>query len=492
MAIERFIDVSITKSTPKVSGAGFGTLLVVTNSDLVTTGTRVIEFTTAAGVGTYFGTTSEEYKAALAYFSQSSDNEFQPEKILFGRFVDAASQGVIECGQEPLSVIADWQAITDGEFAITIDSGLVEVASLDFSSATSLDDVATVIDTGLSTDGSCIYLNGRFVINSDGTAGASSTVSLLDTVGTPAGTDISGTGYLDGDVLKSGSNPGGSILSQGQIAETPEDCTVWLENKNSEWYTMGFIKGYRDTDNLNLFATAIESRRKTLYITTNDSNTKINGNTTTFAYFCKNAGYKRSGADYSDDADLYPDMAYLGLQLPKTIGTTNWAFKTLPGIADGQAFEFPATTFTEEELNIILAMNVNAYTTTLNADFMFYGTNLGGKNVDKEGEYIDIVRNIDFLQARIEEGILNLFLTKDIVPYTDAGIAIIDNNLRSILDTYGVKQGILVEGSVVTSLPARADVSEANRDDRILPSVTFTAELSGAIDKVIIRGTVFI
>ena len=64
--------------------------------------------------------------------------------------------------------------------------------------------------------------------------------------------------------------------------------------------------------------------------------------------------------------------------------------------------------------------------------------------------------------------------------------------MKSMLDLYGVKQGILVEGSVVTSFPKRSEVSSVDRNDRLLPDGTFIAELQGAIDTVIVRGTVFI
>lgn len=490
-AIKRFVDVEIRKDAPRVSAAGFGILMVVTDSDLLSTTRRHRRFTTAESVGDFFGATSEEYKSADAFFFQDPFLENQPEEIQFGRFADAVTAALLECGDSPEIDVDTWKLVTDGEFAVTIDGGLVELAGLDFSTVTSMDDVAAVIDTALGANGDCYFLVNRFNINS-GTTGAASTITLLDTVAVPAGTDISGSDYLDGDVIVGPTNLGGSVLSQGQIAEDFDAAITAIESINNDWYAMGGIKKYRDDTVTEDMADEIESRRKMFLIATNDANTVVLGSTSTFAYYLKNANYKRSAVIYHDNDNLYPDMSWMGQQLPKDIGSTNWAYKTLAGIAEGAEVDIPSVSLTESQKDAALDVNANVYTTTLAADFTYFGTMGGGKNVDKEGEFIDIIRNIDFLQARTEEGLLSLLLEKDIIPFTNAGITIVDNRLKSRLDEFGVKQGILVAGSVVTSFPKRSDVSQSDRDDRLLPDGSFTAELQGGINTVIVRGTVFI
>jgi hypothetical protein len=178
--------------------------------------------------------------------------------------------------------------------------------------------------------------------------------------------------------------------------------------------------------------------------------------------------------------------------LPKDVGSTNWAYKTLAGIAEGASQDIEASSLTQTQIDAAMDVNANVYTQTLGADFIYFGTMTGGKNIDKEGEFIDIIINIDFLQARIEEGLMSLLLEKDIIPFTDGGITIVDTRLKSLLQTYGVDQGILVENTVVTFFPKRNDVSQTDRDDRKLPGGTFTAELTGAINTVVVRGIVSI
>lgn len=490
-AIKRFIDVEIRKDAPRVSAADFGILLAITDSALLSTTRRVRRFTTVESVADFFGTDSEEELYADAFFNQDPFLTEQPEEIQFGRYADASTAALLECGDSPETTVATWAAVNDGEFAITIDGGLVELTALDFTLVTSLDDVASVIDTALGANGDCYYLVNRFNINS-GTTGASSTITVLDTVAAPAGTDISGSGFLDGDTIVSPTNTGGSVLSQGQVAEEFDAAITAIENVQNDWYAMGALKKFRDTTDAEDMADEIESRRKMFMLATNDANTVVLGSTSTFAYYLKNANYKRSATIYHDNSTLYPDASWMGQELPKDLGSTNWAYKTLAGIAEGAKVNIDPVTLTEAQKDAALDVNANSYTTTLAADFTFFGTMGGGKNADKEGEFIDIIRNIDFLQARSEEGLLSLLLEADIIPFTNAGISMVDNRLKSMLDQYGVKQGILVQGSVVTSFPKRSEVSQVDRDDRLLPDGTFTAELQGGINKVIVRGTVFI
>jgi len=489
-AIKRFVDVEIKKDTPSVSAASFGIPILISNSNVITTAQRVKRFTTLAGVETLFAKTTEEWKAADAYFSQDPFNENQPEELLIGRYVDANSSAVLEAGEEPLTDIDAWKLITDGEFGVTIDGGLVDVTGLNFSGVTSLDDVASVISLG-TAGVSVAYVINRFVFTSD-TTGITSTITLLQTVAIPAGTDISGTGFLDGDVIKSPSNPGGSLLSQGQIAETAAEMLLAIKNANNSWYALGLIKALRDIQFTEDLADQIESNRNIMIAVTNDANTLVLGSSASLAAILKAKNYKRTSLTYHDNDLVYPDWSWMGQQLPKDVGSTNWAYKTLAGIAQGATQEIETSNLTQTQIDAAEDVNVNVYTTTLGADFIYFGTMTGGKNIDKEGEYIDIIINIDFLQARVEEGLMSLLLEKDIIPFTDGGITIVDTRLKTLLQTYGVNQGILVDQTVVTFFPKRADVDQTDRDDRKLPGGTFTAELTGGINTIIVRGIVSI
>jgi hypothetical protein len=489
-AIKRFVDVEIKKDTPSVSAASFGIPILISNSNIITTAQRVKRFTTLAGVETLFSSTTEEWKAADAYFSQDPFNENQPEELLIGRYVDADSSAVLEAGENNLTVLDTWKAVTNGNYAITLNGTVTEATTLDFSAVTSLDDVAGVLSAGIA-GATVTYVINRFVFEND-TAGTASTTTLLGSIATAAGVDISGADYIDGRVLKSVTNPGGSLLSQGQAVETAADMLTAIKNVNNSWYALGLIKALRDIQFTEDLSDTLESNRNVMITVTNDANALVLGSAASLAAKLKAKNYKRSSLVYHDNENVYPDWSWMGQQLPKDVGSTNWSYKTLAGIAEGASQNIEASAITQTQIDAAADVNANVYTTTLGASFIYFGTMTGGKNIDKEGEFIDIIINIDFLQARVEEGLMSLLLEKDIIPFTDGGITIVDTRLKNLLQTYGVVQGILVDGSVVTSFPKRSEVSQTDRDDRKLPGGTFTAELSGAINTVIVRGIVSI
>lgn len=500
--IKMFVDVEIEKASSRVAAAGFNVPMCLTPNALISTSRRNKEFSTYASVSDYFGSTSEEAKAANAFYFQDLFQVEQPDKMQFGRFANVDTSALLEMGTNPETDYTDWLALSDGEFEITIDGTTKDIIDCDFATAlvTSLDDVAGVIQARLRTiftaePGAalieCYYLDNRFNIQSGTTGDSVSLIALLTTISPAgAGTDISGSAFLDGDVEATPAILDGSILSQGQDLETVEVAITAIEEVRDDWVAMGTLLALRDTDSADAMAVSIASRRKIFIIATNDSNITSGG--TSIASKAKDLNNGRAGGIYSATASEYPDWSWYGQQLPKEIGSTNWAYKELAGTDDGAAVNITVDTLNQTQRNAALDVNCNLYTSTLGAVYTYFGTMFGGKNAEKEGEFIDIVRNIDFLQTRIEEGLLNLFLETDIIYMTNAGISMFESRLQGLLETYGVQQGILVEGSIVVSFPKRSDISSTDRDDRLLPDGTFTAQLTGGINKVIIRGTVSI
>lgn len=105
--------------------------------------------------------------------------------------------------------VAEWNAVTDGEFRITIDGTTADVGSgdIDFSSAADMAGVASVLQVAIraadaaftavrvgwvETSGTTPF--GYFRINSMDVT-ASSDVTTMTTHSSPTGTDISGAGY---------------------------------------------------------------------------------------------------------------------------------------------------------------------------------------------------------------------------------------------------------------------------------------------------------
>lgn len=114
---------------------------------------------------------------------------------------DAA--GYFTCGANGTN-LAGWQAVTDGAFDVTVNGIEINITGLDFSTAATLNDVADTINYAA---------NGRFTVIYDGKADiykfVSNKTGETSTVAAPnapaAGTDISAAGYLNA--------PGGSATA---------------------------------------------------------------------------------------------------------------------------------------------------------------------------------------------------------------------------------------------------------------------------------------
>lgn len=120
--------------------------LITENSKVPTN--AVLEFTTAADVGRFFGTASEEYRRAQFYFGFISKSLSAPKKLSFGRFARAASVAQI-FGAPPVASLVTFQAITAGTLTLTIGGQTATLTGLNFSSAVSYANVATILQTAV-------------------------------------------------------------------------------------------------------------------------------------------------------------------------------------------------------------------------------------------------------------------------------------------------------------------------------------------------------
>lgn len=169
-----------------------------------------------ASVATDFGTNSEMYAFATAFFGTTPNPTNAGGVLVAGywRGADenvAATAAVLTGAQlTEATVIGQLQAITDGALDIDVDGGTVNVTGLDFRSVTSLDDVATLLDSEVSgITGATVSVSdsNQIVVTSD-TTGATSLITLVTDPGT--GTFV---GALLG--LSAGT---GAVATQGAAA----------------------------------------------------------------------------------------------------------------------------------------------------------------------------------------------------------------------------------------------------------------------------------
>lgn len=220
-------------------------------------------------------------------------------------------------------------------------------------------------------------------------------------------------------------------------------------------------------------APAIEAVRKMMFVDTSDTEAIDPSDTDDLGSQLAALNYARTVPFYlANETNGLQSCGFTAKNLPSDPGSETWAHKTIVGIAADDLLSGQETALENKK--------VNYYVTIGGLDATLWGT-------VPDGDYIDVIRFVDWLHARMGERIWGAFYNVKKIPFTDVGIAAIESLVRAQLDA-GVKVGGLA--SYTVTVPKAADVEAADKAARTLPGIVFTAVLAGAIHKVTITGTV--
>ena len=441
MALKDIVNVSITRETAPVSRAGFGTLLILGAHKAWND--RFRSYTGPEGIlSDGFTSADPEYKAAQAAFAQNP----RPVRVAIGRrTVD--------------TVIVTVSEVAEGQEYSTLINGTA------FSYTAASGNTAAVIAGALVT---AINAGSEPVTATDNSDG---TYTLA--------ADTSGTAYsLSVDSRQSL----GALTANKAMAD---DLNA-VRDENNNWY--GLVLTTRDKTQQAAAAAWVEAHTKLLGLASADTDIidkSKTEDTGSIAATLENGNYFRTFLIYSKDIDDFADAAWMGKELPTDPGSTTWKFKTLAGVTED--------TLTDTQYGNAKAKKCNVF------------TEVAGKAITEEGvvsggEFIDIIRGRDWLEARMTEEIYSLLTRKPKVPYTDGGIAAIEAIIRQMLDL-GISRGFIAPAyvdeetnSVVPSYeittPKVRNIPFNDRANRILDDLTFRATVAGAIHVVDINGTI--
>ena len=171
----------------------------------------------------------------------------------------------------------------------------------------------------------------------------------------------------------------------------------------------------------------------------------------------------------------YGELAWGSYQIQEQPGSNTWAFKTLSGISMSK--------YSATQTNNIHNKNGNTY-----EDLGGSGSTFPGKTVG--GEWIDVMQFVDWLEARMRERVFFVHKNSKKIPFTDAGIALIETPVRAQLRE-GVRVGGLADSPApVVLVQSALSISPNVRAQRVYEGISFTARLAGAIHITKITGTV--
>ena len=176
LSVSRLIPVTVSLTAKAASNRGFGTLLLIGNSDVLTAAERYRTYTSINDVAADFGTDAEEYKAALLYFSQDP----APDTLMIARWFDAPTPAVLRGAILTTAEqrIDRWNTISDGAFKYRINDTDYTVNGLDFTGETNLNGVASKINEAISANAIIDFDGERFTIKTN-TTGADVTIGYL-------------------------------------------------------------------------------------------------------------------------------------------------------------------------------------------------------------------------------------------------------------------------------------------------------------------------
>lgn len=268
----------------------------------------------------------------------------------------------------------------------------------------------------------------------------------------------------------------GLVVLPIQPSETVTSDLNAIQLENPNWYAI--VSTDRTEASVLEIAAWTQPRIKMFGTASADLNI-INlapGETTSIAAKLNIAGYDRTFIMYHQDADSdYPEAAWFGRVLPLEPGSETWKFKTLAGV--------PYSNLTTTQSN-------NARNKKSNTYELIAGVRITQEGTVSSGEFIDIIRGIDWLTSTMQIYVYSVLVNNNKVPYTDSGISAIEAQVRRALQQGIDQQFIAEDPAPVVTVPRAADVAPNDKANRILRNVRFTATLSGAIHYVQINGIV--
>lgn len=442
--LSEHVSLTITQDSVGIARAGFGVPLILSCNAAFSE--RVRYYTDLASVGDDFATTSPEYLAATAMFSQDP----HPEMIGIGRAVGKPTQ------------------------TYTLNISTVEHShtySLTIQSATIAETTVTYAADAATTDGEIV-------------------VGLVAAINAIVGKDFLAVGTTSPFTIAGGS--GGVTPGTWFSVQTDEPGYVKIEQTHAEpattlatdlnaiqlesdaWYAL--VTLYNSDAYVKAVAAWVESAdAPKLYacdLSNSETVTLANGGGDT-ADDLQGLAYARTFTCYHPSpADMF-GSAWLGRVLPLTPGSETWKFKTLSGVN-------PVTTTSTHRVNL-RAKDCNTIQTVA-------GRNITWEGETVDGDFIDVVRGLDWLEDDMTKSVFEVLAGANKIPMTNAGIATIESAVKGSLKR-AFRAGIIDSDFTVT-VPVVSDVSTANRALRLLPDVKFSCRLQGAIHKCVISGVV--
>lgn len=487
----------IVEINPRVLAAGASDLetngLLLTKNGLIPTSSIVLQFTSAATVGGFFGTASEEYAQAVIYFNGYVNKTKTPTTLNIARRIDEDVEAFLR-GAKYRGDLDDIKDIVSGDLDITIDGIAVNLSAIDLSPATSYSDAALILAAEISAvvPGALVEyssLTGAFVILSP-TTGAASTIS-----------------FATGDIadLLNLMKESGAIISQGSDAMTVADNFTDIREGTDNWVCFWTLWEADSDEMLEYAQWATSQGVNYLYLPwSSDARLLIQGSYSPAETLEENqvSATALQWLDIRTSAFIAGVAASINWN--RLNGTVSFAFRRQSGLQ--------ATVDSEAEMATLEGRKVNSYGNyaTRNDNFVIlYPACMFGdyKFIDT---YVNAVWFNNAIQASIMSGMTNSART----PYNEIGYskirAWIMDAVNRAKNNGVIDAGVKLSESQVTELMSEAgrdisgelftngyvvqvrDAGAAVRVNRESPEVSLWYTYAGSVQRIVVASTAII
>lgn len=430
--------VDITHATAEEIAAVINASLIGANATATSGGTKVTITSDRRGSGSHVEVTGGTANAAgklnfATAVANGTGNVADIDSVTFAE-VQAAIQGAV------------------AGCAVTNDAGRVRITSNSSGPSSKV-----LIDVTSSADAIFGFDNAEHT----GTSGGSTITCTASSPGTVVDYDMQG----------------GMQLKDVTVDTTTDDELPAIANEDSDWYGLVVCDSSAKATALNA-AAWIESQRKIQAFQTSDTEVLDNNVSDDVMSELQASSYARTHAVYHRALGgvEWLGLGWMASYLTTTPGEATAAFKEVKGVK--------MDVLLQGQENAIGKKNGSFYTKVAGLGLTFEGKS-------GSGEFIDTVRFIDFIYARMRERVVGTLANVKKIPYTDAGVDLLRSAILAVIKL-GIGTGGFADTPEPTvTAPAVKDVDPALRINRILPDLKWSAHLAGAIHRLNpVKGTV--
>lgn len=446
-ALDQIVNIIVSQQTAAVPQASFSIPLIVGPN-----APRTLTYYTSAAAMLLDGfiTSNPEYIYAVEAFSQA----LVPQQVGIGKRTTAVAQ---------VSTVAVSTLLATGHnYTLTLNGNVL--------AHTSSSDTQQSILTALN-----VALAALPVPPATGVVAGTGAGALLTLTSVTPGAGLSFSA-VDADLTVLTTTPNNGIVTDLNL--------ILNAAQGNLWYGMAICNA--TSGDILQAAAFIETLRKIFIAASNDSGIPTSS-TTDLGSELMGLGYKRTALVYSPlNYNAGIDAGWLGGQLPQVPGSSTWKFKQIVG-STPDVLTAAQRQFCLGVPGVSTGKTVNIYEA------------VGGVNITEEGwmcggQFIDVTVGIDWLEVTMQNAIYTQLVNLPKIPFTDKGLAILENAVQQTLqlasDNGG--SGLLDSTTIVVNAAKVSTIPQASRAARILPAgyLTFSARLAGAFHFITVNGTI--